>query len=533
MLLEGRATLHLLAGLAAAAAVYFVAQLVSQRRFFKNLPGPPHSSIWGHLKLMGEYTKKVPSKTYIQTLLTQIHQDYNLGDLFYLDMWPFGPSFLIMSGPDAAAIPTTVHNFPQHPILPDFFADTVGTSFIEATNGALWKDLFQQITPGLTPSAIKGHQNLILHAAKQVHARLQDLAEKGETAIMNVELGILPFTVITSVFFGEGLSMQAYKDTLRLTELVVTRNIPGALANPITKWKWTREKNAYLSRLDNEIEARVLARFKELQEHKENPSALGAPTLLDRMLKSRLHSGPTLDKNHLKLIMDNAKGFIVAGYGTTTDTSTYIYILLSTHPEILQKMREEHDEVLGKDLDRTLEVLQQNPAVTSQLEYTTAVIHETLRLYPIGMVVREAPPGVTSIEYNKVKYPLLKNHMIGICAHIMHHDPEIYQDPKRFWPERFLDPDRPIPRNAFRPFERGVRSCMGQPLAMDEMRLLAVFLARSFDFEMVGYEPAKKPSLSSSDLDTKLGDFAFQISGFSAGPPVPVKMRIKKSSWSR
>lgn len=71
----------------------------------------------------------------------------------------------------------------------------------------------------------------------------------------------------------------------------------------------------------------------------------------------------------------------------------YIWMLLSAFPEVLQKLREEHDRVFGKDSDRTLVVLHENPGVMTDLPYTTAVIHETLRLYPIGMTAREAPPN--------------------------------------------------------------------------------------------------------------------------------------------
>lgn len=68
-------------------------------------------------------------------------------------------------------------------------------------------------------------------------------------------------------------------------------------------------------------------------------------------------------------------------------------MLLSKNPEVLQKLRHEHNSVFGRDLEETLETLESNPSKLSDLEYISAVIKETLRLFPVGFGVRKAPPG--------------------------------------------------------------------------------------------------------------------------------------------
>lgn len=79
---------------------------------------------------------------------------------------------------------------------------------------------------------------------------------------------------------------------------------------------------------------------------------------------------------------------------TKQDVIQYIWMLLSAFPEVLRKLREEHDRVFDTDFDRTLELLHENPSLIKSLHYTTAVIHETLRLFPIGMTARKAPPNL-------------------------------------------------------------------------------------------------------------------------------------------
>lgn len=68
-------------------------------------------------------------------------------------------------------------------------------------------------------------------------------------------------------------------------------------------------------------------------------------------------------------------------------------MLLSKNPDVVQKLREEHDKVFHSDLNETLNILNDSPYKTNDLDYTTAVIKETLRLFPIGFGVRQADNG--------------------------------------------------------------------------------------------------------------------------------------------
>jgi cytochrome P450 len=163
----------------------------------------------------------------------------------------------------------------------------------------------------------------------------------------------------------------------------------------------------------------------------------------------------------------------------------------------------------------------------NSLEYTTAVINETQRLFPIGMVARRAPEHMTSIGQDG-SYPLLPDQILTICSHTMHYNPDIFEEPERFRPERFLgEAARSIPRDAYRPFEHGPRGCLGRSLAMDQMKIMLAVVARFFDFELVDHEPRKEPTFSHTDLDTKLGKHAFQVQAFTAMPLGPVKMHIR------
>ena len=68
-------------------------------------------------------------------------------------------------------------------------------------------------------------------------------------------------------------------------------------------------------------------------------------------------------------------------------------MLLSKSPEVVKKLREEHTRVFHEGFAETLNILQDSPQKLDELVYTTAVIKETLRLFPVGYGVREAAAG--------------------------------------------------------------------------------------------------------------------------------------------
>ena len=86
-----------------------------------------------------------------------------------------------------------------------------------------------------------------------------------------------------------------------------------------------------------------------------------------------------------------AKAFLFAGHDSTSTMLSWLYYYLPQFPEVMNKMKEEHELVFGQDGKDTEAIKQQileTPTKLSELKYTMQCMKEILRLYPPGATAR-------------------------------------------------------------------------------------------------------------------------------------------------
>ncbi len=151
-------------------------------------------------------------------------------------------------------------------------------------------------------------------------------------------------------------------------------------------------------------------------------------------------------------IRDELLTLLVAGHETTATSLSWAAERLARHPAKLERLRDEAED--GGD------------------EYLTATIQETLRLRPvISIVIRHLPEPVEIGGYE-----LPAGVRVTPCVYLVHRNPEIYPEPDRFLPERFLD--NPPGTYTWIPFGGGVRRCLGASFAQFEMAVVLRELVR-------------------------------------------------------
>jgi cytochrome P450 len=125
------------------------------------------------------------------------------------------------------------------------------------------------------------------------------------------------------------------------------------------------------------------------------------------------------------------------------------------------------------------------------LKFVQNCISEAIRLNSPGIIIRKTTKEITinkKMEGKDYSVVLPANHELCICMKLAHRDPEIYQNPDEFYPERFY-PEFATPlsqklRYSFFPFGAGTWSCPGRSFAWLEMTLCIAMLFQRFDLSL-------------------------------------------------
>ncbi|KAL2799259.1 cytochrome P450 [Aspergillus keveii] len=485
-----------------------------------------------------------PPNTAIGTYYTEIAHKYSLteGGIFYLDLWPFGPSQMVLVNPDAAELVTATESYPLHDKVRDYLTPLLGDEAIGASDGEKWKVLHLMLAPAFRPAKTKSMAGVIASLVRDLlRPALETHAESGEVFSMEKCAAQLVFGISSRVILGDGVSKaqnaQLLADMNHIVEYATTLALTTA-TNPLVKaGRWWRKRNA-IRRMDSFLKSFVQERMAQIVRDKMGKGT--SSTILDTILGNAQstqcdpRNPASLTPEFVRIVSDNLKGLLLGGYGTTADTLCYVFIMLAMHPRVVHNLRTEHDQVFGSDPETIMQIIQSTPNKLNELHYTTAVIKETLRLFPVGFNARKEKPGSPTLTYKETPYPT-KNQMIIPTIHTIHYDASVFPHPTKFDPARFVATENtkvPSPKD-WRPFERGPRACPGRDLAMDELRIILLLTAREFEFECAGVEIESRPTTQRAqhtDLDLRMGGLAFQEMGFSAKARGGTMMRVKRST---
>lgn len=244
----------------------------------------------------------------------------------------------------------------------------------------------------------------------------------------------------------------------------------SAAVNPeeLLPWlRWTGVRRQ-MQRLEKELDAQ----WQGMVDEKRGERAAEGDrkqSMMDVMLDDPHNTDAT--------IKGMVQTLLLAGTDTTTTTLEWAMALLLNHPHLLQKLHGEIEAHIGHG--RLVDY-----SDLPSLRCVTNVIKETLRLFhPAPLLVpRES---VADCEVGGVAVP--RGTMLMVNAHKLHRDPELWEEPTQFKPERF-EKEGEGKGHKYVPFGSGRRRCPGEFMAWNSMGLVLASLVQCFEWKRVGDE---------------------------------------------
>jgi cytochrome P450 len=197
---------------------------------------------------------------------------------------------------------------------------------------------------------------------------------------------------------------------------------------------------------------------------RNRPSSQG--NALAQLLQARGEDGQAMSDRQIR---DEVMTLLLAGHDTTANALTWTWLLLSQHPQVFTRLREEAASVLSGRRPRAADL--------PHLGYTQAVVKEAMRLYPpVYAFGREAVQ-----DCSVGAHPVRKGTSLLLCQWVVHRDPRFFDRPDEFLPQRWLKGlQQRIPAYAYFPFGGGPRVCIGKELALAEAVCVLAALAPHF-----------------------------------------------------
>ena len=170
-------------------------------------------------------------------------------------------------------------------------------------------------------------------------------------------------------------------------------------------------------------------------------------------------------------LRDECVTLFAAGHETTAVSMAWTLHLLTQHPDVLARLRQECQTALGN-------VRTPSPDVFRSLPYTMQVVQESLRLYPPAWIMSRLALGDDPVG----PYCIPAGTTALVCPYLLHRDPENWPDPDRFDPDRFAPGGQKdqVHAYAYLPFGGGPRLCIGNQFALLEMQILLAMLVSNF-----------------------------------------------------
>lgn len=192
--------------------------------------------------------------------------------------------------------------------------------------------------------------------------------------------------------------------------------------------------------------------------------------ILSMLMAARDEKGQQMNDEELR---DQLMSLLLLGYETTAAALSWAFHLIHSHPRVRDRLQR---ELNNADLTQ--------PDAIAQLPYLTAVCQESLRVHPIALI---CTPRMVRDCVQIAGDNFSAGTIIVPCIYLAHRRGEIYPQPEKFQPERFLH--QKFSLFEYLPFGGGSRGCIGAAFSLYEMKLVLATVLSQYELELANSRP--------------------------------------------
>jgi cytochrome P450 len=360
-------------------------------------------------------------------------------------------------------------NYKKSPLY-EKLKTVVGEGLV-TSEGAFWLRQRRIVQPAFHRQRVAGLVSVMAQAASEAADAWETTAVGRDSIDVGREMMHVTRTIILRTMFGTELG--PLEGEVDGTWTVVNQHIGQSFWSLGLTERWPTPRNLQYRRALAVLDRAV---FGIIEQRRRD--ARDAGDLLSMLLFARdEETGDVMTDHQLR---DEVMTIFLAGHETTSLALTWIWYLLSQHPDAARRLEAEVDTALQgrtpgfEDLAR--------------LPYTRMVIEEAMRLYPPAWGFSRQALGPDTIG----GYHLPTGWLVFVVPAVMHRLPAYWADPDRFDPLRFTPEQTAArPKFVYLPFGAGPRQCIGNQFALIEAQVIVATLAQRYRLHLLPGHPVE------------------------------------------
>ncbi len=375
-----------------------------------------------------------------------------------------------------------------------------------SANGQEWRRQRAFVMMAFNPQHIKAYFPTLQLVTERLLNRWLRESNSAESFALAPDLMRFTVDVTAGLAFGTDLNtIESDGDVIQQHLKDIFMMLQKRLFAPFPYWHWIKFSE------DRAIDKSIAAVAQSVREFIDaarekmrlNQELFSSPTnLLEAMLAAQKQSATELSEPELA---GNILTMLLAGEDTTAHSLAWLIYLLSRHPPMYLRIRQEVDKLLGTD------TIASRQSQLHEMDFTEACIHESMRLHPVAPII-----GSEALEDIVVADTIVpKGTLILLIPRVAAVSELYFSQAADFTPERWLEPtsENNVKKVSI-PFGAGPRMCPGRFLAIEEIKMVISMLVKNFDIERI---------------DTPDGGHAQEFMAFTMGPAgLRVKLRRRR-----